>query len=193
MRALLAAPIRAAAAVAAIAALCLAAPAAAGFLLAPDVFDDPPPGDELRTQNALFGPRIGAELVAAALEKTLAMLAIAGAQAPAADRGAFERIAAALAQARIDWPAPGRQFASCRKDERQAYVIYRTKELRLCHDAVHNRPPVNYLVQLLVHEGAHLVDIRDECEATRLEVAAMRLSGEGIEFRNAYMERCGLD
>lgn len=42
-------------------------------------------------------------------------------------------------------------------------------------------------------EGAHLDNYGDECDATKIEVYAMRTSGVGLAFKNGYWVRCGIE
>jgi len=45
--------------------------------------------------------------------------------------------------------------------------------------------------QVLVHEMDHVVGYADECDATRLEVAAMKARGKDY-FENGYVAGCGI-
>ncbi len=55
-------------------------------------------------------------------------------------------------------------------------------------DAFYSQPKA--LGQTMIHESAHLSGVSDECDTTQIEIDAMRDSGEGIAFRNGYIDDC---
>lgn len=112
----------------------------------------------------------------------------------------FRKTAEILDKTPIKRPAPNEEFEDCRKKPGMyAYVTtlwpFGVNTIYLCGSVV-RRPDVNrsMLAQLFIHEAAHLLPgyINDECATTTVEINAMKWSGEGLAFENAFMERCGL-
>jgi hypothetical protein len=53
------------------------------------------------------------------------------------------------------------------------------------------QPAVN-LVQTLVHETAHVFGLKNECDATKIEVGMYRLANTPLAYTNGYMTDCNL-
>ncbi len=103
----------------------------------------------------------------------------------------FAAISAALSHAEVVWKETG-DYPACGA-KTMAYVLGREPRIHLC--AIVMRHPdfgVDALAQTLIHEGAHLAGFRRECDATKLEIAAVRFVTDGLAYRNAYMPGCGL-
>jgi hypothetical protein len=83
---------------------------------------------------------------------------------------------------------PG-EFPRC--ERRGEIGFHRYGTIYLC-ERLH-RKPVAYIAQVILHENIHSLDVHDECETTRLELAVMDDSGWGRAMENSYVHRCGLD
>lgn len=104
----------------------------------------------------------------------------------------FRKMEAALGRAKIKTPKPGHDLKACIQDPMVlAFVMLKSPNtIHVCARALAADP--KELAQVLTHETAHVVGVHDECGATQLEVAVMRLSGVDLSFRNGYMNRCGI-
>ncbi len=107
-------------------------------------------------------------------------------------RTLFTSVYYSLLGADIQWPQDHKDFEGCRKNV-LAFVKVKSNTISLCRTIVHDRDfDSRSLAQVLVHEGVHVDGYRDECVATRVEVASMRLSRAGLQFQNDYWKRCGM-
>ena len=109
----------------------------------------------------------------------------------------FNEIAGILAYSPIVWPEPDiEEFDLCMEDSGiLAFVVPDFSEnIFLCGRLV-SLPDLSLkaLGQILIHESVHLAGYRDECAATLIEVRAMQRSGQGLAFRNGYMDKCGIE
>lgn len=106
----------------------------------------------------------------------------------------FDSLAPFIWKADIKWPKNGYDFKGCDENTLAFVILKGGKPLQtiyLCANAIENYSAGKSMAQILIHETAHLAGFSDECDATTIEVGAMLFSGEGLAFRNAYMEKCG--
>ena len=93
-----------------------------------------------------------------------------------------------LRSAQIAWPSGDQTFRGC-KEKTLAYAyIGGPKRIYLCRLSYEFNE--KGLAQILVHESAHLQGYKDECDATFIEVGAVRWAGEDLAFKNAYWDSC---
>lgn len=117
------------------------------------------------------------------------ILRAAAIKAPKSLKTTFVQMANILNRADVRIPPAGYDFNRC-GETTLAYVVPRvSKTIFLCR-LVLSGSSIE-ITQTLIHEAAHLVGYLNECHATAMEVAAMRLSGVGLAYRNGYMDRCG--
>lgn len=99
------------------------------------------------------------------------------------------RIYQRLSRAKIFYVSSAENFPDCGPGGLAfVYPRRRNPEIYLCEFYKTLRP--SQKAQTLIHESAHLAGIIDECDATQVEVEAMRASGEGLGYRNRYVRRC---
>lgn len=158
-----------------------------------DVIDDPRGADERPSD---VEPRFDAagtrDTVGRWSRRAFSVLAAARGAAGGPWRGIFSAVSGALSRSQVSWPAPGRDFQAC-GESTLAFVFRGGSTIHLCARVAHGRVSDKAAAQILIHEAAHVQGYYNECEATRVEVNAMTLSGEGLAFRNDYMPRCGIN
>lgn len=103
----------------------------------------------------------------------------------------YSRILNALNHSQILYPQPGYDFQGCKNDILAFVLTHQRYRIYVCA-ASFVRFPTYWMGQVFIHESAHVAGYGDECDATRIEVGAMRASGRDIFFRNGYMDRCGI-
>ena len=87
-------------------------------------------------------------------------------------------------------PAKGKDFELCR-GAMVAYTVPRLSPyIYLCARSLYFDELG--VAQTLIHEAAHLAGYINECDATRIERAAMRSAGY-TPYTNDYVTPCGLD
>lgn len=106
----------------------------------------------------------------------------------------FKETQEALAKAKVVAPKSGSDFFFCNMYSGMlAFVtVFNRNKIHLCKYLVDANPDVHYLAEVLIHEGAHSAGFYSECKASEIEVAAMVLSGVGVQFQSSYWEKCGL-
>ena len=113
--------------------------------------------------------------------------------APKASNNLLWRVLSNLKASQVIYPKPGHDFGGC-KENILAFVMFHgcvpEHNIYLCHRVLQSS--VHAVGQTISHESAHTTGFFNECDATKIEVATMRLSGRGLAFRNGYMDRCGL-
>jgi hypothetical protein len=109
-------------------------------------------------------------------------------------RSVLQGVRGSLTQATVKWPAAGSNFSYCaKKPTTLAFVILGGSYVFLCRRVFRESWfELEELGQVLIHEAAHVKGYGDECIATRIEIAAMRYSGEGVAFENSYWGPCHL-
>lgn len=97
-----------------------------------------------------------------------------------------------LGRVTLHVPPAGYNFKGCSTGT-LAFTFVNGNDIYICRAVVDDSFfGVDELAQILVHEGAHDVGYANECDATIIEVAAMRLSNVGLRFKNGYWERCNI-
>jgi len=109
------------------------------------------------------------------------------------NRRIFKSVHTGLGRATIKFPRSGYDFKHCISNPRVlAFVMMNKRQnIHLCANTTNNTWS-KFVGQVLIHETAHTMGISNECTATKIEVAAMRTSGEGIAFKNGYWAKCGI-
>ncbi len=114
--------------------------------------------------------------------------------APRVTSKVFWKVLASLKAAPIEYPNEGYDFKGC-TDRILAFVLsiagVPQNRIYVCSRTMIEESP--FIAQVLIHEAAHLRGYSSECDATKVEVGAMRHSGRGLVFRNGYMEKCGIE
>lgn len=95
----------------------------------------------------------------------------------------------ALSEATLRYPDEYSDFEKCTFGA-QAFTPRNTKSIGICQLLLASE--VQLIAQTLIHESAHLVGHFDECEATELELAAIKESSFKVPYDNDYVEPCGL-
>lgn len=94
--------------------------------------------------------------------------------------------------AQIVIPSEGTDFKSCIENQGTlAFVMLGEPVIYVCRGALTGDYDRLGMGQILAHEAAHVYGIADECEATSVEITAMRESRYGLQFKNGYYEKCG--
>lgn len=105
----------------------------------------------------------------------------------------FVTVFKSLEGANIVYPKPGYDFQGCSEGV-LAFVLFiggqPQNNMYLC-SLVFGKE-TRGIAQTIIHESAHVAGLSNECHATIVEVAAMRLSGRGLSFQNGYMSECGI-
>jgi|CXWL01.1.fsa_nt_gi hypothetical protein len=163
-------------------------------LAAPDVLTDPSSADEVRSATLQFDSQaLNADgNIRAGIENSHSILNTAREKSSGNWRSIFTNVQGRLNGTTVTWPNRGQDFKACRANT-LAFVIRGINKIHLCAGLAHGGQSANYLAQTLIHEGAHLAQFWNECEATKVEVNAMRVSGVGLAFRNGYMAKCGIN
>lgn len=104
---------------------------------------------------------------------------------------AFQKVQDGLKQSTLSWPRDGYDFTKCTNTQEQgltlAYVMDdRENKIYLCATLKHRTNP--FIAQTLIHQTAHLLGYHDECDATMVEVGAMRWSHQGLVYRHNLCE-----
>lgn len=160
---------------------------------APDVINDPDAGTEVISHlPPRFTSHSTDETVTLWTRRADSILERARAKNDADWNPVFKGVRRALGRATIKWPRPGMDLRGC-KDRVLAFVIPFVPTIHLCAGAVYGVYGEKGMAQILIHESAHVARHFDECDATRIEVNAMRMADEGIAFRNGYWQRCGMN
>ncbi len=108
------------------------------------------------------------------------------------EKVAFTLSHQALSRSVIRWPDRGSDFSHCIKNPNTlAFTYVGFSKIYFCRKVFKESWYKNeQLAQTMIHEGVHVKGHRDECYATKIEVAAMRQSGQGVAFKNSYWGRC---
>ena len=107
--------------------------------------------------------------------------------------GIFSKAYSKLHSVTIKLPPSGYDFASCSENTMDYTPTY-GRTIYICRQIVDGAEyQVEELAQILIHELAHTVGYSNECDASSIEVSAMRLSDTGLKFRNGYLKRCGIN
>ena len=160
---------------------------------APDVLTDPSSADEVRSATLQFDSQaLNADNnINAGIQQSDSILTLARVNSSGNWRSIFTNVQGRLNGTKVTWPNRGQDFKVCGANT-LAFVIRGVNKVHLCARLAYGGQSINYLAQTLIHEGAHLAQYWNECEATRVEVNAMRVSGVGLVFRNGYMANCGI-
>ena len=123
----------------------------------------------------------------------LTILSDAAAATEPAQRTIFKTLMVALESAKLDVPEPGKDLKQCQREQNVLAFVMTSEPhtIHLCQRAL-AKGQKKSLAQILIHETSHVAGVYDECQATRIEVAAMRDSRVGLAFHNGYMGRCGI-
>ena len=118
------------------------------------------------------------------------ILKLASSKSSGQAKEVFDSVAKALEHVHFDYPEPGHDLQQCaRERDVLAFVItYDPSQIHFCRRALQPFGQKK-LAQILIHETSHVIGVTDECEATRIEVAAMRAT-RGLAFKNGYWDRC---
>ena len=172
---------------------------ATGPVVRSDVFTNPNSIDQvvhpMSRMNILFPEdySIEARESLVAEGRTLAQQ-ILGEAAPRVSTRLLWNVLGSLNGSKITYPKPGYDFRAC-EGGMLAFVYFHGNSpehnIYLC-SLVLNRG-VTVVAQTLAHESGHVNGFRNECDATRIEVTAMRFSGRDLAFRNGYMSSCGIN
>jgi hypothetical protein len=119
-----------------------------------------------------------------------AILRVAAASSPKNLKAVFNTMAIILDTVPVLIAPDGREFTRCGETTLAYVVPGLSRSIHLCKLVLAESH--NSIAQTLIHEAAHLAGYMNECDATILEVAAMKSSGVGLAYRNGYMDRCGL-
>ncbi|MBI5631562.1 MAG: hypothetical protein HY921_11845 [Elusimicrobia bacterium] len=161
-----------------------------------DVYDDPLMAvDDVQLTSGPQAASVGQSTVDAGSSRAGRILRAAASSSRASYSSAqiFNNVYSSLYSTLISWPNPGYEFRGC-KEGTLAFVLSGTNMIYLCSRSVYGSYSGSHsLAQILIHESAHLTGYWNECDATVVEVAAMRFSGEGLAFQNGYMRQCGLE
>jgi hypothetical protein len=104
----------------------------------------------------------------------------------------YPRVYAGLRISDIKWPVTGYDFGGCTPGT-LAFVVRGGTTIHLCSIVITSAAiQVMGLAQTLVHEAAHVAGFYNECDATKLEVSAMRLAAGGLAYVNDYVAQCGI-
>ena len=107
--------------------------------------------------------------------------------------GVFYDVSHRLRNAQIAYPDSGdwNQCTGTREAIRHSSmpnIIFICERFAGCTDC-----SVKKLAQLLIHEAAHVANYSNECDASKIEIKAMRVAGEGVAYVSSYVEGCGID
>jgi hypothetical protein len=123
------------------------------------------------------------------------ILAVKTLQAAVASGGGSENLKAGFKRAlEVLEPAPifsaphGRDYGYCLKDPKTIAFVPRDGDIYVCKKAL--KLSTEALAQSLIHEAAHVAGYKSECDATKLEVYAMKLAGKEIAVENKYFKSC---
>ena len=79
----------------------------------------------------------------------------------------------------------GQNYPHCdKKPGVRAFVTRNSGIIRLCSTLFDEKWDRSSLVQILLHESAHVAEIHDECMATKYEVGALKLAKKSISFES---------
>ena len=173
----------------------LMAPEMSGVTIAaPDVLTDPSSADEIRNATLQFDRQSTDSTggVNAGIRKSHSILSSARGNSSGTWPGIFGNVQGRLRGTTVTWPNSGQDFRACSANT-LAFVIRGINKIHLCARVARGSVSENYMAQVLIHESAHLAQYLNECDATRVEVNAMRTSGAGLAFRNGYMTQCRID
>ncbi len=128
-----------------------------------------------------------------AKEVALSILGTAAEQSAPPMDALFRSMIAALARVNFDTPPTGKDLRECKQNKAVlAFVMLQSPNtIHLCARSLRTTS-AKKLAQVLIHETSHVVGVHDECQATQVEITAMRASKAGLAFKNGYMQRCGL-
>ena len=158
---------------------------------APDVLDDPDAANE-KISHLGASIKLNREGINEGIKMTIRVLYAARAKADSKWKGIFSGVQNSFLRSQIAWPKAGFDFNAC--DEGVlAFVIRGDRTIHLCSALAYGFGSADYFAQVFVHESSHINGYFNECDATRIEVNAMRLAGHDLAFKNGYMERCGIN
>ena len=118
-----------------------------------------------------------------------------GYRAGTANADIYNRDYAALENALVHWNNEGFDFIFCNEHPTVlAFTYVGDSNIYLCRRMFDESwVQINELAQTIIHEGAHAIGYQNECDATFVEVGAMRDSGYGVAYQNSYWTGCGLE
>jgi|GEM_PF-3792884 len=99
-------------------------------------------------------------------------------------------VASALGRARIRFMP--NTYKTCRPEARNTGFVKSTKGTTIYVCQGSENEPIGAKAQFLIHESSHLAGMKNECDATRMEIEAMTLGAGAPADRNGYADRCGL-
>ncbi|MCG2725079.1 MAG: hypothetical protein L6420_02270 [Elusimicrobia bacterium] len=174
-------------------------------ILAPDITDDPDAANEISVDpsyKSVLPLKSGLgevkKLLAQSEQESREILAAASNGKPYKWQIIFGKVRSVLYGTVVLPPSPGFNFNHCVENPDSASFvipILSNRIIFICAKTVYynewdNETTAKVLSQLIIHEGAHLTGYYNECDATRIEVNAMRWSGRGLAFINGYMDIC---
>lgn len=161
-----------------------------------DVFDDPSAADEIHLPPddkwVLLDARA---VITSGIQRCHGLLTAARSRTSGTWNSIFSNVQSEFSGSTIRWTEPGYDFKAC-SGNTLAFVIRGRDDIHVCSAVLYGNlrqfSEPKPLGQIFIHEAAHLEGYWDECEASRVEVNGMKASGEGIAFRNGYLDRCGI-
>lgn len=162
-----------------------------------DVFDDPSAADEIHLPLSgapVFRP--GDPVISAGIRRAHGLLIAARNNTSGTWTSIFTNVRNEFLGSTIHWTEPGYDFKAC-TGNMLAFLIRGRADIYVCagvlYGDLHRYGEPKPLGQIFIHQAAHLEGYWDECETSQVEIGAMRASGEGIAYRNGYLDRCGID
>lgn len=103
----------------------------------------------------------------------------------------YDQVHAQFDRMVVHWPNAGYDYTRCGSTT-LAYTFVGDNNVYLCRRMITEAVwQTNELAQTLIHEAAHNVGYGNECDATSIEVGAMRRSSIGLTYKNGYYFNCG--
>lgn len=108
----------------------------------------------------------------------------------------LSKIRNALQSAELKIARSNKTYSACQSSNVLAFVkaneIAIRKRIYICKRTLKHYARPQEMAQILIHEGAHLVKIFNECLATHNEYVAMVMGAKKLAFHNNYMEPCNI-
>lgn len=115
------------------------------------------------------------------------------ASASSPNQNLFSRIFQRLDQIKVKTAPEGRDFPYCLKNL-GATGFHQKRNMNAIHICNFTLTmSTDHIAQTIIHETIHSLDIYDECETSRAEVAIMRASRGKVAYRNKYWRSCGIN
>jgi len=152
---------------------------------ASDLYDDPSMAEQVKIVDAVSKAKSTVDVDAKAMGLVLAREAVR--QDPALDL--FKMLESQVQKNTVHKADYGEEFKGC-SSRVLAFAIVGKPDIYLCKLAFSYEKV--YVGQIVIHETAHTMGIRDECVATQVERLVMNAAGVP-PFDNGYVSECGLD